>query len=126
MAIVKFSKFFSGLHSQKSKWRIMRQEVKIPEAEILAELNGPVVTTKPSKSFPWGRLYLEFAAMANAIGCDVKWAIGGLFRGWIVLTAVSTFSAALVLQNPSNFKLFLKVIGGAPVENVTPPFFDER
>ncbi len=74
---------------------------------------APVVTTpvKPSKPFPWGSVYSEVKALSNSLGCDVKWAIGGLFRGWIVLTAVGTFSAAIVLANPQNFQFLLKVLG---------------
>ncbi len=80
-----------------------RTTVHIPQEQILAELNATPIT--PKKSFPWGRVYLEFAAMANAIGCDVKWAVSGVFKAWVLLTAIGTFSTAIVLQNPSNFKL---------------------
>ena len=100
----------------------MRETVKLPQEKILAELNATPITLK--KSFPWGRVYLEFAAMAN----DVKWAVGGLFKAWVLLTAIGTFSTAIVLQNPSNFKLvwgFLVEQGSRPsVPQITKPPFD--
>lgn len=59
--------------------------------------------------------------MANAIGCDVKWAVGGLFKGWIILSALETFSTAIVLANPQNFQFLLKVLGLPETKQLVDP-----
>jgi hypothetical protein len=108
----------------------MRETVKLPQEKILAELNGPntaPLSTQKNKPFPWGSVYLEVSAIANAIGCDVKWAVSGVFKAWVLLTAIGTFSTAIVLQNPSNFKLvwgFLAEQGSRPSVPQTKPPFD--